>query len=625
MLDEATVELERVLAPRRAAAFDESALLRASGSSSLDALWDSVVGRAPFAREAPNLPQAERERVLRAAEDAVARRVDVLGTGPVELGRPIDWLRDVKSGCTWSPGYAPRIEYANLDRSSDVKVPWEISRMQWLLPAGQAYLITGEERYAEAARDVLDEWIGANPYAGTVNWSVTMEVALRILSWSWLLGALGRSASWRDPGFRSRFLRTLWLHGDYTQRHLERSDVNGNHFDADAAGLVFAGLLFDHGAWADEGWRLLVEELPRQVHPDGVDFEASASYHRLVCELFLLPSLYREQLGLPTPPDYRARLESMGRFTAAILHPDGDAPLWGDADDARALPLGGNRVNDHRYLPALLGLGGDPSEARWVLGSVGTESLPPRGPAAFPAGGVYVLASEVDHVVVDCGPVGLAGRGGHGHNDCLSFEATLDGARVVTDSGAYVYTASPEERNRFRATDAHNTPRVDGVEQNRIPESLWLLEEDARPEPLVAEELRFRGSHTGYTRLPDPVRPVRTVALEPHLHALLVHDCFDAVDGHLVEIPYHFAAGIEPGEPQDDSLTLGSFVLRWRSPQRWDVALEDSWISPSYGVRRSARRVVFRRDGSVAPLTVVLAPADTPQQQLWSWAEEAAS
>jgi hypothetical protein len=118
---------------------------------------------------------------------------------------------------------------------------------------------------------------------------------------------------------------------------------------------------------------------------------------------------------------------------------------------------------------------------------------------------------------------------------------------------------------------------------------------------------------------------VRTVALEPHLHALLVHDRFDAVDAHLVEIPYHFAAGIEPGEPQDDSLTLGSFVLRWRSPQRWDVALEDSWISPSYGVRRSARRVVFRRDGSVAPLTVVLAPADTPQQQLWSWAEEAAS
>ena len=273
------------------------------------------------------------------------------------------------------------------------------------------------------------------------------------------------------------------------------------------------------------------------MHDDGVDFESSAAYHRLVCELLLLPALYREQLGLDVPASYRARLEAMGRFTAAILHPDGLAPLWGDADDARALPLGGQPINDHRYLPGLLGLGGDASEARWVLGSTEERPLPPRGSASFPRGGVYVLAGDQDHVVIDCGPVGLAGRGGHGHNDCLSFEATLAGERVVGDCGSYVYTASPVERNRFRATAAHNTPAVDGAEQNRIPESLWLLEEDARPEPLLVEELRFRGAHTGYLRLADPVRPVRTIALEPELHALLVHDALEARAPHNVEVP----------------------------------------------------------------------------------------
>ena len=59
------------------------------------------------------------------------------------------------------------------------------------------------------------------------------------------------------------------------------------------------------------------------MHDDGVDVESSAAYHRLVCGLFLLPALYREQLGLDVPASYRARLEAMGRFTAAILHPDG--------------------------------------------------------------------------------------------------------------------------------------------------------------------------------------------------------------------------------------------------------------------------------------------------------------
>ena len=45
----------------------------------------------------------------------------------------------------------------------------------------------------------------------------------------------------------------------------------------------------------------------------------------------------------------------------------------------------------------------------------------------------------------------MRGRGGHGHNDILSFELFLNGFNVVTDCGAYLYTASREWRNRFEA------------------------------------------------------------------------------------------------------------------------------------------------------------------------------
>jgi hypothetical protein len=594
--DEVATEIERLRAPRRAASFDERALLRTARASSIDELWERCVARAP-------VPEVEPPSdVVARAEAAVARRVDLLGSGPVDLGPAIDWLRDPTTGVRWERGYAPRLAYVRLG-VADVKLPWEISRVQWLLPAGQAFAATGEERYAAAARDVLDEWIAGNPYAGTVNWSVTMEVALRVLTWSWLLGALGRSESWRDPAFRSRFLRALWLHGDYTRRHLERSDVNGNHFTADAAGLAFAGLLFDDDRWRDEGWQLLLDELPQQVHDDGVDFEASAAYHRLVGELFALPMLYREQLGLSVPAAYRSRVEAMARFTAAITGPDGLTPLWGDADDARALPLDGRPTRDHRGFRDLLGV----------------ERADRR---SFPAGGVYVLAAGADHVFIDCGPVGLAGRGGHGHNDCLSFEAVLDGVRLVTDSGSYVYTSDPEARNCFRSTAAHNTPRVDGAEQNRIPESLWQLVDDAQPEPLLDEELRFRGSHTGYRRLADPVRPVRTIALEPELHALLVADRFEGGGEHAVEVPFHFVPGIDPVVDGRD-VRVGGFLLRHRGD--WERTVEDAWVSPSYGVREPARRVVFRRTGALQPLLVVLAPADADERSVWSWAEAAAA
>jgi hypothetical protein len=339
------------------------------------------------------------------------------------------------------------------------------------------------------------------------------------------------------------------------------------------------------------------------VYDDGVDFEASAAYHRLVGELFLLPALYREQLGLDVPEAYRRRLEAMARFTLALTGPDGLTPLWGDADDARALPLDLRPPRDHRGFPRLLGL----------------ERREPRS-AAFRDGGVYVLASGRDHVVIDCGPVGLAGRGGHGHNDCLSFEAVLDGVRVVIDSGSYVYTASPAERNRFRATAAHNTPMVDGAELNRIPESLWQLENDARPEPLVAEGLRFRGAHTGYLRLPDPVRPVRTIALDPGLHALLVHDSFEAAAGHRIEIPFHLDPALDP-LPADEGVALEpGFVLRWASDEPWECAVEDTWVSPSYGVRLPSKRVVLRRSGIPVPIRVVIAPQTVSADTLWAWA-----
>ena len=87
--------------------------------------------------------------------------------------------------------------------------------------------------------------------------------------------------------------------------HIERSSINGNHLTADAAGLVFAGLFFegigDADRWAADGWRTLETEILMQVHPDGVDFEASVPYHRLVAELFLLPARYRQVRGLPVP------------------------------------------------------------------------------------------------------------------------------------------------------------------------------------------------------------------------------------------------------------------------------------------------------------------------------------
>jgi len=634
---EAAVRAERRRGPRRARRLDEGALLAALGDVSLEASWDRLRARPFLNAEVPAgdlelVAPGDRERVLAGAERAAARELDLLGTGPFSLGRPADWHTDVKTGTTWPPAWWREIEYAQLGRPSDVKVPWEISRLQWLLPAGQAFLLDGDERHARTARETVDDWIAANPYGASVNWASPMEAAIRILTLTWLFHALAGSDEWRDEGFRFRFLRTIYLHGDFVARNLELSDVNGNHLDADAAGIVVAGLFFGTGReperWAKRGWSLLCAELPRQVTPDGVDFEMSTAYHRLVTELFLLPALLRARLGLSVPGWYRERLEAMARFAAAYTRPDGTSPAWGDADDARALPLGGQTLGDHRYLGVTMAAAwgarvpvtGPRSETAWLLGppaAAKPEESPPSS-GFFPDGGCAVIRHDRDHVFVDCGPVGLAGRGGHGHNDCLSFEAVLDGVALVADPGSYVYTASAEWRNRFRSTAFHNTPLVDDAEQNRFPDppNLWQLGCDAVPEvlePPTDSSLRLRVAHGGYRRLPSPVTPVRTITLDPAAHRLTVEDTFEGAGEHEVVVPLHLAEGVEARVDGTGRIVLGgagrSFDLTWNDPGDWAASVGDGWVSPSYGVRHPARRVEFRRIGSLAPLTVVLEPA----------------
>jgi len=640
---EASVHAERYRAPWRARTFGLRHLLRACRAADLDSLWNRLAARpypaftAPDPADHARLCPGDEERILAAAEDALAHRVRLMGPDVRELGPRIDWLKDYRSGVSWPRGYMRDIRYVNPHDDSDVKFPWEVSRAQWLLPAGQAYLLTRDERYAEGVRAVLDDWIAQNPYAQTVNWSSTIEAALRILSWTWLFRALHDSRAWSDSGFRSRFLRALYLHGDFTERHLEISDVNGNHCTADAAGLAFAGMFFGEGAgparWHETAWSLLCTELPRQAYPDGVDFEASTAYHRLVAELFFLPALYRERLGLDVPAAYRERVAAMARFTAGYSGPDGRAPLWGDADDARALPLGGQDLNDHRYLLALVGaawgvpdlcaaFSGERSEVYWVLGPESTAALPltpaPQVSRAFGDGGFFVMRTAVDHVFIDCGRIGLADRGGHGHNDCLSFEAVLDRVRLASDCGSFVYSRSFEERNRFRATASHNTPMVDGQEINRFrPELLWDLEYDARPElrrfETGPERDVFIGAHAGYRRLAEPVTPVRTIELDHRAHALRIEDAFEGRGRHGIEVPIHLAPGVSAEALEPGIVRLAAagrrFHLEWSPAEEWTLEIGAGRVSPSYGVALPCVRLAWRRQGGLrVGLSVRIAP-----------------
>jgi len=622
LAQEARMQSERILAPAFVRMISGRRLARWAGVSSVDDLWEKLASRPYPARSEPadrldydRAFPGSAEIILSAAERALKHEIDLLGTGAVEMGPNIDWLQDYKTGDRWPAQFCKAIDYLNKGRPSDVKIPWEISRLQWLLPVGQAYLLSeGDERYANGARAVLESWIESNPYAYSVNWSCAMEPALRLQSWTWLFHVFAGSRAWSDRAFRGKFLTSLYLHGAFTEVHIERSTINGNHLTSDAVGLVFAGLFFRGvGAadrWEREGWRTLNEEIVKQVHSDGVDFEASVPYHRLVAELFTMAARYRVAAGLPLEKAYADRLAAMAHFTESYSRPDGTSPHWGDADDARSLPLGTQALGDHRYLPGLIAntigrsswSGTYADELFWhsVPDSGRVKDLPMTS-ARFDVGGVFILADSKNQVFVDCGPVGLAGLGGHGHNDALSFEAWLQGVPVVVDTGSYVYTADFAARNHFRSTSMHNTVQVDGEEINRLyaPDNLWNLRDDARAHLLefVADRTssRFSGEHSGYRRLADPVGIRRNITLDHLTGTLTIEDLIDTKGAHVLSVPLHLSSDARFSQ-EDNRYTIAvrdrRFDLSWEGA-KWQIHTEESSVSPSYGVRVPAQKIVW--------------------------------
>ena len=642
----------------------ERALLASLGARDVDDLWSELASRPFFIAASTRRETARRfqqaypdqqDAIVRSAETILNHEFDLLGSGPCLLGQRLPWHTDFKTGRRWTLEYFADIEYNELDKPSDVKVPWELSRCQHFCRLGQAYWLTGDEKYAREFVAEIEDWIAANPFARGVNWACAMDVALRAVSWIWGFHFLGASEACRDRAFRSRFLRLLFLHGAFVSAHLEKADLNGNHYLADGVGLVFLGCFFARsraGArWLSLGRAIVEGEILTQTMADGVDFEQSTAYHRLVLEAFLTSYLLLRLNGKEPPNTCWNRLERMCEFVAAYTKPDGRAPLIGDADDGRIQILAVQDTNDHRYLlssAAILFERADLKRAAgrcwqetfWLLGeracerfrelsSAGSPDAAAPSSAAFSESGFYVLRTAHAHLIVDCGEVGFGGRGGHGHNDILSFELFLNGFNIITDCGAYLYTASREWRNLFRSTAFHNTVQVDDEELNRFiaPNALWQLRYDAKPIEAAIERGEhadcFRGGHSGYERLPDPVTHTRQIAVERERPIVFVCDRIAGRGQHRLVWRFHFDPAVHAEMDGPDIRLSAGDAGAAGSPTAWLMpgegasvftqSIEDCWVSPSYGVKVPAKVAVWQGTATV-PLeaTFVIAAQRLP-------------
>ena len=572
------------------------------------------------------------DALITTAERILGGVID-LGARAVSIGERIDWTLEPLSGKRAPAVHWSRIAYLDPEVAGECKFTWELNRHQYFVTLAQAYLLTLDDRYAARLVEHLSSWMDDNPPQIGINWTSSLELALRAISWTWAL-SLARTAPSLTVDVHSRALKFLYLHARHIERNLSTYFSPNTHLTGEALALLYLGRAFPEfkhaHRWRGLGIRLLVEQLERQVLADGVYFEQSTYYHRYTADFYLHALLLAGNDNIDAV--FRPRLNALLDYLVNITRPDGTTPFIGDDDGGRLLLLGQRAANDFhdtlaigaavlRRADCAYVAGSSVEELSWLLGPKGVEeyegleAAPPVPTSrAFATSGYYVMRESwgprADWALVRSGSEPhLAGA--HAHADALAIEASFGGRPVLIDPGTFIYTGA--DRDYFRGGAAHNTLTIDGQSSAEPAASAfkWQSAPRSRVSAWVSNEAFdfFEGEHDGFTRLTPPAVYSRAVFLLKGAY-LIVRDRIRTIGTHHIALHWHLAADVTLAAQPGNAFTICSdnepFVNGRIFANSGELSCETGCVSSAFGMRTSAPVCAYRlkTDGPQEILTL---------------------
>lgn len=322
--------------------------------------------------------------------------------------------------------------------------------------------------------------------------------------------------------YNSIATQAAWL-----ERRIERH-LLANHLLANAKALLFAGSgleCVDAARWYSIGLHIYLEQLSKQILSDGAHVERSPMYHSIILEDLLdLCNLNRAfDRHILEFPHYASQMLS---WLNQMTHPDGEISLFNDAafgiaSTFSALEAYGQRLGVH--------------------------------PTVRPLGESGYMRLENDNVVIifDAAPLGPDYQPGHGHADALSFELSSRGRRIFVNSGTSTYESNPV-RNYERGTAAHNTVRIDGLNQSEMW-AAFRVARRARPYDVHTDNRSFvEAAHDGYHRLRPKATHRRRIDLDGDM--VTITDRLEGSGHHTAELFFHLAPSADPQFHMDPKL-----------------------------------------------------------------------
>lgn len=499
----------------------------------------------------------------------------------------IDWQIDFRSGFRWNElDWYKDIKYGDV-LGVDIKIPWELGRLQHLalFPIAHQIIdnkIVKQDIVEEYKKQILDFHLSNPPRFG-VQWVTSMDVSIRMINILVSYDYFCQIEIEFSNEFKLLVFKIIAIHIEHIENNLEfSSGMRGNHYLTNIIALFIAGVYTSNNELVVSSWEKIKIELNYQFYNDGGNFEASTAYSKLVYELVLM-TIYligKHKLILEIDNNTKTKLEQIIDFNLKTVSNLGEH--WNFGDNDSGVVLLSNYMSNRNSTNVLNINFKNVIEVLFENNQKSKHTIKKDF-------GIYNVFNDKYESAISFAPVGQNGKGGHSHNDKLSFCLNVGSEQVVVDPGTYCYTSSRELRNKYRSTDYHNTLIINGLEQNTFvnfekDDLFWIKEEKAKVNIISANDFTFIAEHNAYKK-------THKRAFLFNANAIICKDLCE-VNG-IKKVNFHFAPNVNLEKQVDDrTLKFKSMNTNYLlSIDNGEFEVDSYYYSPNYGEKIKATKV----------------------------------
>jgi hypothetical protein len=411
---------------------------------------------------------------------------------------------------------------SNSSEEEDIKFTWEAARFAWVYTLVRAYVLSGDDAYADTFWQDFEAFSDMNLTNMGPNWMSAQEVAIRLISLFFTHQVLSASPA-SSPERIALLQVAIADHANRIPPTLAYARAqNNNHLLLEAAGLITAGICMPKHpkaeTWRGLGSRWFNQALQGQIEEDGTYIQQSVNYHRLM----LQAALWINFIGEPLPPESIEKLAAATKWLNSLVdEASGRASNLGHNDGSYLQPLSSCPYHDQRPILQAAGqafLGerlyppGHWDEYSLWLGLKAKNENQAEEKLTEEERPLEVLLFPQSHVVMrNTGNQSWAClraakfKDRPAHADQLHFDLWWQGQNLAQDAGSYLYNGEAPWDNSLAQTSVHNTITINGQDQmRRADRFLWLDWAQAEITDLLDAQgktsIRLTAQHNGYNK-----------------------------------------------------------------------------------------------------------------------------